>query len=70
MSSSDSSARPAVWVRRPGSRAVRAPIQFDTAGSMFGFTPLAGGIGSLTWRRRIAIGVFGVGNGTSPASSS
>ena len=70
ISSSASHASLAERVRRVGSLTSSSSIQSETAWSISGLTDRAGGIGSLTWRSRIAIGASESWNGTRPVNIS
>jgi hypothetical protein len=70
ISSNASHASLAERVRRVGSLTSSSSIQSETAWSISGCTERAGGIGSLTWRRRIAIGASESWNGTRPTNIS
>ena len=70
ISSNSSHASCAFCVRCDGSLTSRRSIQSDTRWSTSGTIDLTGGIGSLTWRSRIAIGASESWNGTLPVNSS
>ena len=70
ISSRSSHASAALCVRCFGSLTSSRSIQSEIPWSIEGSTDVTGGIGSLTWRSRIAIGASVPWNGTRPVNSS
>ena len=70
ISSRSSHASVALCVRSLGSLTSSRSTHAESPSSIDGSIVLIGGIGSLTWRRRIAIGASESLNGTRPVNSS